>query len=100
MSIWSALNSPTIAPLYMTKIRSHSTRISSKSSEISKIAAPRCFCSISFWWMYSVAPTSMPRVGWAAMTTSGCCESVRATITFWMLPPESLRTASRGAALI
>ena len=33
--------------------------------------APAARCSSRRWWMYSVAPMSTPRVGWAAMTTAG-----------------------------
>ena len=52
------------------------------------MATPALRCSISTWWMYSVALMSTPRVGCAAISTRGLRASSRARISFWMLPPE------------
>ena len=59
------------APSYMTRIRSESDRISSSSKETSRIARPSSRSSTSRRWTNSIAPTSRPRVGCAAMRTSG-----------------------------
>ena len=40
--------------------------------------------------MYSAAPMSTPRVGWAARITDGSLSSSLAMISFWMLPPDRL----------
>ena len=49
--------------------------------------------------MYSAAPISSPRVGWAATTTSGSLESSRPTMSFCWLPPErDFAGASRPGA--
>ena len=47
--------------------------------------------------MNSIAPTSTPRVGWAAMMTSGSPESSRARMAFCWLPPESERALASGS---
>ena len=39
--------------------------------------------------MYSIEPTSRPRVGWAAITSWTGTENSRATTTFCWLPPDS-----------
>ena len=39
-------------------------------------------------WRYSIAPTSSPRVGWAATSTFGSLATSRAATTFCWLPPE------------
>src|SRR4051812_20801427 len=82
-------NSPTISPSNMTRIRSESERISSSSSETSRIARPSSRSATSRRWTYSIAPTSRPRVGWAAISTFGLRATSRATTTFCWLPPES-----------
>jgi len=66
--------------------------ISSRSSEISRMATPALRCSISTWRMYSVALMSTPRVGWEAIRTTGRRESSRARISFCTLPPERFLT--------
>ena len=63
-----------------------------RSAETSSTATPARLSSTSFLRMNSVAPTSMPRVGWSAMMRQGSLENSRATTTFWMLPPERLST--------
>ena len=65
-SVTSVPYSATIAPSYMTSIRSESDRISSSSSETSNTPLPRSRASTSCRWTNSIAPTSSPRVGWAA----------------------------------
>ena len=62
---------------------------SSRSAEISRTARParraaRMCSQIAAW-----APTSTPRVGWAAMRTFGSPLISRPTISFCWLPPES-----------
>ena len=55
----------------MTRIRSESERISSSSSETSRTARPSSRSSTSRRCTNSIAPTSSPRVGCAAMRTRG-----------------------------
>ena len=50
----------------MTAIRSLRAKTSSRSSEISRTAAPASRTSLILPWIYSTAPTSKPRVGCAA----------------------------------
>ena len=65
-SIWPVC-SPTISPSYMTRMRSESESTSSSSSEMSRIARPSSRSSTRRRWRYSIAPTSRPRVGCAAI---------------------------------
>ena len=53
------------------------------------------------WWMYSMAPTSTPRVGWATMMTSGFSLNTRAMTTFCWLPPDRAlhRSCTLGALM-
>src|SRR5436305_824188 len=69
-------------------MRSESERISSSSSEMSRIARPLSRSSTRRRCRYSIAPTSSPRVGWAAISTFGFREISRAAITFCWFPPE------------
>ena len=46
--------------------------------------------------MYSIEPTSSPRVGWEATSSLIGRENSRATITFCWLPPESVPTSTSG----
>ena len=48
--------------------------------------------------VYSIAPTSRPRVGWAATSTFGWWLSSRASTTRCWLPPDRLRIGASGAA--
>ena len=73
----------------MTSTRSDRERISSSSSETSSTARPASRCSSSRLCTNSIAPTSRPRVGWAAIVTRGSSASSRAITTFCWLPPES-----------
>ena len=92
-------NSATISPSYMTRIRSESDRISSSSRETSRTARPSSRSSMSRRWTNSIAPTSRPRVGCAAMSTFGSRSTSRASDTFCWLPPESaLGLRLRGAS--
>src|SRR5215210_2016226 len=88
-SVVSGVCSPTMRPSYMTRIRSESERISSSSSERSRIARPSSRSSTSRRCRYSIAPTSRPRVGCAATSTFGSRATSRAATTFCWLPPES-----------
>ena len=60
----------TIRPWYMTAIRSARASTSSSSVETIRTAAPSSRLATIRRWMYSIEPTSRPRVGWAA-TSSG-----------------------------
>ena len=51
----------------MTRMRSESERISSSSSETSRTALPSSRSATMRRCRYSIAPTSRPRVGWAAI---------------------------------
>ena len=73
----------------MTSTRSVSERISSSSSETSSTPRPASRCAISCEWTNSIAPTSSPRVGCAAISTFGSSAISRAITTFCWLPPES-----------
>ena len=46
--------------------------------------------------MYSIAPTSRPRVGWEATSTRGSWSSSRASTTRCWLPPESDHSGASG----
>ena len=70
-------------------MRSESEKISSSSSETSRTARPSSRSVTMRRWRYSIAPTSRPRVGCAAIRTFGSREISRATTTFCWLPPES-----------
>ena len=60
------------------------------------MAAPLLRSSSRMLRTFSVAPTSRPRVGEAAMVTWGCCEISRARMTFCRLPPLSRRACVSG----
>ena len=80
----------------MTRMRSESERISSSSSETRKTARPLSRCSTSLRCTNSIAPTSRPRVGWAAIRTFGLPSISRASTTFCWLPPESAEAGVVG----
>ena len=62
---------------------------SSRSAEMSRTARPsRRACRMRSQ-MLDWAPTSTPRVGWAAMSTLGVWLISRPTMSFCWLPPES-----------
>ena len=75
-------NSPAISPSYITRIRSESDSTSSSSRETSRIPLPSSRSSIRRRWTNSIAPTSRPRVGWAAINTFGLRSISRASTTF------------------
>ena len=75
-------------PSKMTRIRSESERISSSSSETSRMPRPSSRSSTSRRCTNSIAPTSRPRVGCAAISTFGLRSISRASTTFCWLPPE------------
>ena len=54
---------------------------------------PLSRCRTSSRCMYSVAPTSRPRVGCAAINAFGWREISRARMTFCALPPDRLEAA-------
>ena len=88
------------APLVDDENAMESERISSSSSETRKIARPASRCSSSRPCTNSIAPTSRPRVGCAAISTFGSPSISRARTTFCWLPPESVggRRRRRAAA--
>ncbi len=81
---------PTTLPRYITTTRSASAATSSSSVETSRTATPSSRSAMTRLWMNSMAPTSTPRVGWAAMNreTTGL-DSSRARTTFCWFPPDS-----------
>ena len=90
-------NSPTISPSYMTRMRSESERTSSSSSETSRTARPSSRSSTSRRCTNSIAPTSSPRVGCAAIRTLGSRSISRARIDLLLVAAgERARRASAG----
>ncbi len=83
----------TIRPWYMTAIRSASARTSSSSVLTMSTAAPSSRFSTIRRWMYSIEPTSRPRVGCAATRSLIGRENSRATITFCWFPPDRFPTS-------
>src|SRR5699024_4653244 len=59
-------NSPTTSPSYMTRMRSDRFITSSSSRLTSSTALPASRWATIWRWIYSMAPTSRPRVGWTA----------------------------------
>jgi hypothetical protein len=45
-------------------------------------------------WMNSIEPTSMPRVGWSAMSRTSSRLNSRATMTFCWLPPDRVEVGT------
>ena len=85
-------------PRYMTRIRSESEKISSRSAEMTKTARPASRISTSMRWIASIAPMSTPCEGCSATITRAPRVSSRASWTFCWLPPESeLAGVSRSA---
>ena len=69
---------------------------SSSSRDTSSTALPASRWATSCLWMYSIAPTSRPRVGCTA-TISGRFRSIsRAMMAFCWLPPDMLRATVIG----
>ena len=79
-------------------MRSARSRISSSSVEISSTPIPSAAAARSRLDMYSMAPTSRPRVGWAATRTAGRWLSSRPSTTRCWLPPDRLRIGAHGLA--
>src|SRR3954464_4167431 len=73
----------------MTTMRSASERTSSNSSETSRMPRPASRSATSRRCTNSMAPTSRPRVGWAATSTRGLHAISRAMTHFCWLPPDS-----------
>src|SRR5690606_22525623 len=91
--------SPTIWPSNRTTMRSESERISSSSTETSRMALPASRILMIWLWMNSMAPISAPRVGWPTRSTDRSRSISRASTIFCWLPPEKLavlRSASAG----
>ena len=81
-------NSPTISPSKMTRMRSESEDLLELERD-EQHARPSSRSSTSRRWTNSIAPTSRPRVGCAAISTLGLRSISRARMTFCWLPPES-----------
>ncbi len=64
----AAVNSATMRPRYMTRMRSDSDSTSSSSVETMRMPSPSSRALAKRSWMYSIEPTSMPRVGCAAIS--------------------------------
>ncbi len=82
----------------MTRIRSASPRISSRSEETSRIAAPAAFRASNRLWIKSAAPISTPRVGSPTIRHRGWRAISRAQRSFCWLPPDSEPAGAFGAA--
>src|SRR5690606_26612499 len=85
-----APNSATMRPLNMTRMRSDSARTSSSSEETISTPSPSSRAATMRLWMYSIEPTSRPRVGCEAISSLVSRDSSRATIIFCWLPPDSV----------
>jgi hypothetical protein len=81
-------NGPTSRPWNITATRSARARTSSSSEDTSTTAVPSSRLTTICLWMYSIDPTSTPRVGWEATSTSIGRSNSRATTTFCWLPPD------------
>ena len=68
-SVSSATRSATMRPRYITRMRSESEKISSRSAEMTKTARPLSRISTRIRWIASIAPMSTPRDGCSAMTS-------------------------------
>ena len=77
-------------------MRSEREKISSSSSETSRIARPSSRSFTRRRWRYSIAPTSSPRVGCAAISAFGSREISRAATSFCWLPPDSAPARVNG----
>ena len=67
-SACSASRIATSRPRYITPMRSLSSRTSSSSAETRSTAVPASRLATIWLWMNSIEPTSIPRVGWSAMS--------------------------------
>ena len=95
-SVSDGRRSPMIWPSNITAMRSDSDRISSSSTETSRIALPSSRRRTICWWMNSIAPMSTPRVGWPTSRRSGLRSISRASTIFCWLPPEKFCARQRG----
>ena len=87
---------PTSWPRRMTSIRSDRPISSSRSAEISSTASPLRRAALMWPQIAAWAPTSTPRVGWAAISRIGSLLISRPTISFCWLPPDSARASTSG----
>src|SRR4051812_19394013 len=81
-SIWAML-----CPSRSTAMRSLMRATSSSSAEMNSTAIPSAARSLTSFWIWALAPTSMPRVGSSRMSSAGWVISQRASSTFCWLPP-------------
>ena len=89
--------SPTTVPSYMTRMRSESERISSSSSETSRIARPSSRSATRRRWTYSIAPTSRPRVGCAAIEDARVARDLAGDHDLLLVPARERLRAGRAA---
>ena len=87
---------PTNSPSYITRIRSDTVMTSSSSRETSSTALPASRWATICLWIYSMAPTSRPRVGWTAISSWGALSISRAMMAFCWLPPDMDRVTVTG----
>ncbi len=69
---------------------------SSRSAETSSVAIPASRASRSRPQMSACAPTSTPRVGWAATSSRGPPSISRPTTSFCWFPPDSAAAVVSG----
>ena len=69
---------------------------SSSSKLTSSTALPASRWATICLWIYSMAPTSRPRVGCTAISSSGSLSISRAMMAFCWLPPDMLRATVTG----
>ena len=85
----SPVSSPTMLRSRMTMSREQVRSISSISEEMNVMLMPSSASFSTSFWISSLVPTSMPRVGSSRIRYCGCVSSQRARMTFCWLPPES-----------
>ena len=73
---------------------------SSRSNETRRTALPASRWRSRFLWMFSIAPTSRPRVGCMARMTFSSESISRAMIAFCWLPPDMLRAVLFAPSLL
>ena len=79
----------TSAPRRITQSVSDRPISSSRSAEMRRTARPLWRASRSWSHTAACAPTSTPRVGWAAISKDGSATISRPTISFCWLPPDN-----------
>jgi len=83
---------PVILPELNTKILSHNSSKTSKSSPIYNTATPFIFCSLSKLYIVYDEFISSPLTAYAVINNLGFKFISRPKITFCMLPPDNFLT--------